>query len=130
MKRPGFTLMETCVAMVVLSALTTICLQYFTAAGDQRRQIYAQLTATQEAVNLLERIEALEWSELATAGATKLEPSAQARQTLPDARVEILVDEPAGTPPSRRVTARVHWRPQLGEPEREVRLVAWRYPKP
>jgi hypothetical protein len=122
--------METCVALLLLSVLTTLCLQFFAAASDQRRQVYAQLAATQEAANLLERIEALEWNELTTASAAKLQLSAQARQTLPDARVEMLIDGPTGTPPARRVTASVRWRPQLGEPEREVRLVVWRYKKP
>jgi prepilin-type N-terminal cleavage/methylation domain-containing protein len=130
MKRSGFTLMETLVALLVLSTLTTVCLQFFVAAGDQRRQVYSQLTATQEAANLLEHVEALEWNELTAAGTAKVQLSAQARRTLPEARLAIRVDEPTGTPPARRVTASVLWRPQLGEPEREVRLVAWRYKKP
>jgi hypothetical protein len=116
--------------LVALTALTTFCLQFFTAATGRRRDIYAQLTATQEAANLLERVEALQWNELTTASATKLQLSAQARQALPEARAEIHVDEPSGTPPARRVSAIVRWRPQSGEPEREVRLVAWRYKKP
>jgi prepilin-type N-terminal cleavage/methylation domain-containing protein len=129
-KRRGFTLWETLVALLVLSALTSLCLQFFAAASDQRRQVFAQLTATQEAANLLERVEALAWSDLTAASAAKLQLSDQARQTLPDPRVEILVDEPSGTPPARRVAASVRWRPQPGEPEREVRLVAWRYKNP
>ena len=130
MKRRGFTLWETFVALLVLAALTTLCLQFFAAASDQRRQVFAQLTATQEAANLLERVEALGWNELTTASAAKLQLSAQARQTLPEGRVEMLVDGPSGTPPAKRVAASVRWRPQPGEPEREVRLVAWRYKQP
>ncbi len=130
MKRRGFTLWETLVALLVLSALTTLCLQFFAAVSDQRRQVFTQLTATQEAANLLERVEALGWNELTTANAAKLQLSAQARQTLPDGSDEMLVDEPAGTPPAKRVAASVRWRPQPGEPEQEVRLVAWRYKKP
>ena len=130
MKRPGFTLMETCVALLLLSVLTTLCLQFFAAASDQRRQVYAQLAATQEAANLLERAEAMNWDELTTTSAAKLQLSAQARQTLPEGRVEMLVDGPSGTPLARRVAACVRWRPQPGEPEREVRLVAWRYKNP
>lgn len=90
----------------------------------------AHLTATQEAANLLERAEALNWDELTTTGAAKLQLSAQARQTLPEGRVEMLVDGPSGRPLARRVAACVRWRPQPGEPEREVRLVAWRYKNP
>jgi type II secretory pathway component PulJ len=130
MKRRGFTLWETCVALLMLTALTTLCLQFFAAAGDQRRQVFTQLTATQEAANLLERVGALDWNDLTTPSAAKLPLSAQARQTLPDPRAELLVDEPSGTPPARRVVVAVRWRHQPGEPEREVRLVAWRYKNP
>ena len=76
-------------ALVVLAALTTLCLQFFAAASDQRRQVFAQLTATQEAANLLERAEALEWNDLTPAKAAKLQLSAPARQTLPEARAEV-----------------------------------------
>jgi prepilin-type N-terminal cleavage/methylation domain-containing protein len=130
MKRRGFTLWETLIALLVLSALTTLCLQFFAAVNDQRRQVFAHLTATQEAANLLERAEALNWDELTTTSAAKLQLSAQARQTLPEGRVAMLVDGPSGTPLARRVAACVRWRPQPGEPEREVRLVAWRYKNP
>ena len=130
MKRNGFTLLEVSVALFVLAALTTLCLQFFAAASDQRRQVFAHLTATQEAANLLERVEALGWNELTAANAAKLQLSTQARQTLPDPRVELLVDGPSGTPPAKRVAASIYWRPLPGEPEREVRLVAWRYRNP
>jgi type II secretory pathway component PulJ len=130
MKRRGFTLWEAFLALLMLTALTTLCLQFFTATCDQRRQVFAHLTATQEAANLLERVEALEWNDLTTPNAAKLQLSAQARKTLPDPRAEMLVGEPSGAPPAKRVTVAVRWRPQPGEPEREVRLVAWRYKNP
>jgi len=122
--------LEASAALFVLAGLTTLCLQFFAAASGQRRQVFAQLTATQEAANLLEQVEALGWNELSSQNAAKLQLSAQARQALPEGRVEMLVDEPSGTPPARRLAVAVHWRPQPGEPEREVRLVAWRYRNP
>jgi prepilin-type N-terminal cleavage/methylation domain-containing protein len=130
MKHRGFTLLETSVALLVLTALTTLCLRFFAAESGQRRQVFAHLAATQEAANVLERVEALNWNELTTASAAKLQLSAQARQTLPAGRVETLVDGPSGTPPAKRVAVAVRWRSQPGEPEREVRLVAWRYKEP
>ena len=117
-------------ALLVLGVLTTLCLQFFAAVSDQRRQVFAQLTATQEAANLLERVEALGWNELTTASAAKLQLSAQARQTLPEGRARCSSTSLTGTPPAKRVAASVRWRPQPGEPEREVRLVAWRYKNP
>ena len=51
------------------------------------------------------------------------------QKVLPEGR-QLLVDAPAGTPPAKRVAVAVHWRPQPGEPELEVRLTAWRYKEP
>ena len=130
MKRNGFNLWEISVALLALAALTTLCLQFFAAACDQRRLVFARLAAAQEAANLLERAQALEWNDLLPQNTAKLQLSAQARQTLPEGRVEVRVDAPAGTPPARRVAVAVHWRPRPGEPEQEVRLTAWRYKQP
>ncbi len=127
MKRRGFTLWEVMVALLVLAALTTLCLQFYAAVSDQRRQVFAQLAATQEAANLLEQVEALRWNELTTASAARLQLSAQAARTLPEGRAEVLIDEPSGNPIARRVAVAVFWRPNAGEPERKVRLVVWRY---
>ena len=76
---------------------------------------------------MLEQVEALRWNELTTASAARLQLSAQARRTLPEGRAEVLIDEPSGNPIARRVAVAVFWRPNAGEPEREVRLVVWRY---
>jgi type II secretory pathway pseudopilin PulG len=130
MKRRGFTLWEALVAMFMLAGLTTLCLQFFAAETDQHQRLFAHLAATQEAANLLERTEALAWNDLTNNAVAKLQLSAQAKQSLPDGRFDVLIDEPSGTPISKRIAVSVHWRPRRGEPEREVRLVAWRYKIP
>lgn len=130
MKRRGFTLWETSVALLVLTALTAICLQFFAAANDQRTQVFARLTATQEAANLLERARALDWNDLTPRSTAKFQLSPQARRVLSEGRVEVLVDQAAGALPAKRVAASVWWRPQPGVPEQEVRLLAWRYKTP
>jgi hypothetical protein len=112
----------------MLAGLTTLCLQLAAVAADQRRQVFAQLAATQEAANLLERAQSLDWNDLASAA--KLQLSTEARETLPESRAEVIVNEPSDQPPGRRLTVAVYWRPQPGEPEHQVRLVAWRYKQP
>jgi len=130
MSRRGFTLWETLVALFMLAAMTAVCLQFYSAQCDQQRDLFRQLTARQEAANLLERMWALEWKDLTPENAAKLQLSAEARQVLPEARVETRVDGPSGTPPARRVAVAVRWRPQRDGPERIVPLVAWRYKEP
>jgi hypothetical protein len=128
--RRGSLLLETSAALLLLAALTTVCLQFLWAVSDQRRQLYTQLTATQEAANLLERTAALSWDELAGDAPAKLVLSAQARQALPEGRCEIHVEGPSGDPPSKRIVVTACWRPQPGGDERKVKLVAWRYKNP
>ncbi len=130
MKRFGFTIWEVLIACLVLTALTTICLQFFAAANDQWRLVFEQVAATQEAANLMERVRAAAWDNLNSQTAATLNLSPQAKKTLPEGRMEVKIDAPSGTPSARRVTVVVHWRPQPGTPEHEVRLTAWRYKNP
>jgi type II secretory pathway pseudopilin PulG len=129
-RRRGFTLLEAAVSILMLSVLTAVSLRFFAAATDQRREVFQELTATQEAANLLEQIEGLEWNDLTTEAAAKFQLSAQAIRNLPDAQARVSIGDTSGVPPARKLTVSVHWRSQVGEPLREVRLVAWRYKRP
>ena len=128
--RKAYVLWETLAALLVLSVLTTLCLQFFAAADDQRRAVFSHLAAVQEAANLLERSEALPWNDLTPQETARLRLSAEARRILPEGRIAVLVNAPSGTPLAKRVAASVYWRPQPNGPEREARLVAWRYKTP
>jgi hypothetical protein len=127
MTRKGSMLVEVSAAMMMLAVLTTVCLEFFSAVSEQRRQLFTQLTATQEAANLLERTEAWGWEELSSEAAAKLQLSDQARKTLPEGRFEMLVEGPSGDPPAKRVLVSVCWRPLPGGPERKVKLATWRH---
>ena len=130
MKRRAFTIWEMMLACMVLATLTTICMAFFGAAKVQRRQIFEQFTANQEAESLMERAQALTWDGMTKQAAAGLHLSPQAQKTLPEGRVEVNIEDVSGAPPARRVAVIVHWRPLSGEPEREARLVAWRYKGP
>jgi hypothetical protein len=120
-------LVEASAAMLMLAVLTTVCLQFMWAVSDQRRQLFAHLTASQEAANLMERLSALKWDELTGDAAGKLQLSAEARKSLPEAHCELLVEGPSGDPPAKRIVVNVYWPSQPGGPEHRVRLTAWRY---
>ena len=79
---------------------------------------------------MLERVQAMTWDDLTPHNAARFQLSVRRGECCPRERVAVAVDPPAGTPPARRVVASVRWRPQPGEPEREVRLVHWRYKEP
>jgi type II secretory pathway pseudopilin PulG len=130
MNRRGFTLLEIFTAMLLLSALTALCLEFFAAGNGQRKEQYAQLVATQGAANVMERLAAVAWDDLPKQSGAKFSPSPQASKLLPEPRVEVQVGDLTGVPPARRVAATVFWRAQPGEPERKARVVAWRYKQP
>jgi type II secretory pathway pseudopilin PulG len=130
MKRRAFTIVEILLAMLLLGTLTALCLQFFAGVTAQRREQSADLAATQEAANIMERLAGFAWDNLPKQSGGQFPLSAQARKVLPDARAEVKVYDVSGPPPARRIAATVFWRPQAGEPERKARVVAWRYKQP
>ncbi len=123
-------MLEIFVAVLALGTLTTLCLEFFAALNGQRKEQYAELAATQEAANLMERLAGVAWDDLPKQKSEKFALSPQARKALPEPRVDLRVSEALGTPPARQIGVTVFWRPQPGEPERKAHLVAWRYKQP
>lgn len=130
MKRAAFTMIEIMVAVLLLGTLTAVCLRFFAGVNGQRREQFAQLAATQEAANVMERLAAAAWDDLPKRSGQRFALSPQARKSLPEGRVEVEVLDVTGPPPARRVIATVLWRPLPGEPERKARVAAWRYKEP
>ena len=129
MKRRGFTILEVTVAIVLLSALTALCLEFFAGVTGQQKEQNAELAATQEAANVMERLAAVAWDDLSKQPGGKFELSPQARKMLPEGRVEVNVSGTRSVPDTlaRRVAVAVYWRPLPGGPERKARVFAWRY---
>ena len=127
MKHRGFTLIEVFMALILLGALTALCLEFFAGVTGQQKEQNAELAATQEAANVMERLAAVAWDDLPKQTGEKLPLSPQARKMLPEPRIEVKVDEATGSPPARRIAVAVCWRPLPGGPERKARVVAWRY---
>ncbi len=127
MKRRGFTLFEVSVAIMSLGALTALSLEFFAGVTGQQKEQNAELAATQEAANVMERLAAVAWDDLSKQPGGKFELSPQAGKMLPEGRVEVKVDEAAGSPSARHVAVAICWRPLPGGPERKASVVAWRY---
>jgi prepilin-type N-terminal cleavage/methylation domain-containing protein len=127
MKRRGFSLFEVSAAIMLLGTLTALCLEFFSGVTSQQKEQNAELAAAQEAANVMERLAAVPWDDLAKQDRRKIELSPQARKMLPEGRVEVKVEEAKGEPSARRVAVTVCWRPLPSGPERKARVVAWRY---
>jgi prepilin-type N-terminal cleavage/methylation domain-containing protein len=130
MKRRAFTIVEILVALLLLGTLTAVCLQFFAGVIAQRREQSAELSAAEEAANIMERLAAVAWDDLPKQSGEQFSLSAQLKKVLPEGRVEVKVNDVTGPPPARRIAATVFWRPQPGEPERKARVVAWRCKQP
>ena len=130
MKRRGFTLFEVFVALMLLGTLTALCLEFFAGVTGQQKDQNAALAATQEAANVMERLAAVPWDDLLEQKNMKFKLSSQAQKMLPEGRVDVGVEDSSESPPARRITVAVYWRPLPGQGERNSRVVAWRYKQP
>ena len=125
--RRGFTLLELFVAGALLGVLLTICLQLWGATAAQQRAVRQRQTALREAANLLERLATRPWTKLTAAELSGWTLSPAAEASLPDARLEIQIAEPAEPVAAKRITVLIHWPDRDGRPPHAVRLVAWRH---
>ncbi|MGA2616453.1 MAG: prepilin-type N-terminal cleavage/methylation domain-containing protein [Thermoguttaceae bacterium] len=122
----GFTLIEVLAACFLLAALVSVSLQFFRAAGLQRRGMFERQTAIEEASNVMERLWARPWEALPPGAVADVRLSPQATRLLPHGRVEARIDPPAGTPPAKRIRLAVCWQPVESQPAQTIELVAWK----
>ncbi len=89
-------MIELLVAASLLATLLTVCVQLSGAASAEQRALRQRQAAMNEAANVLERLAIRPWNELTDKGLGNLPLSAAARQSLPAARLEVRVAQPAG----------------------------------
>lgn len=124
-RRAGFTLLEMFVAAVVFGTVLLTFVPLLHSVRQQQRATEQQLLALRETENLLEILSQRPWAELAATELSKLELADDVKARLPQAALQIEVDEPAEPPPSKRLAVRISWTPRAGCPAQSVRLVAW-----
>jgi len=127
--RRALSVLELLVAMVLLATLLAVSLQLIAALAQQRRALDRRQQALREAANCMERIAARPWDELTPERLTATRLSPEAQQSLPGAALAIDV-VPAADPEGKRIVVSVAWQEGDAQPERSVRLVAWRYASP
>src|SRR5687767_14527959 len=125
--RPGTTVLECLVAMLVLSLAMLGFAQLVAAAAGQRRLTAARSVALQEVANQAERIAAAPWEATAPGELTGWEPSAPMVLAIPDAVCRIHVTEEPGPPAGRRIRFEVVWPDVAGRQQRPVGLTVWKF---
>lgn len=131
--RRGMTVLEVTVALSLLAMGLILTAQVFTASARQELTSEQLLVAQCEANNILEHFEGLRYEEVTAQTAKEMKPSAELQATLPEAKVEVSVDEShdgegaeAG-PAHKRIHVEVSW-PSEDNIPRSVKLTAWKYP--
>jgi prepilin-type N-terminal cleavage/methylation domain-containing protein len=125
--RRGYSMIELLTAAALLATLLTVCVQLSGAASGEQRALRRRQAASNEAANVLERLSIRPWNELTDKNLAELPLSAAARQSVPEARLEVRVAEAAGQAGAKRISVLIRWPDRDGRSEQTVRLRAWRY---
>lgn len=127
MKRRGFSLTETMLALAVAGAATVLMAQLLITVANQRRVQQQRQVALSEIANRLEQAATLSWDELTQERLeqTPLPPIVQG--VLPEAKLTAAVTEDSGEPRSRRILIELSWTNRAGERLPPVGLSAWRF---
>ena len=126
-RRRGVSLMEVAAAGILLAVLLTVCLQFTRATAAQRRGLRARRAAVQEVTNVMERLCARPWEELTPEAAGQVQLSQESQQAFPDGQLQVDVARTDEEPDAKRITVVLRWPAGPEQPDRSVRLVAWKY---
>jgi hypothetical protein len=126
-KRRGFLLLELGAAGVMLMVLFVVSMQMFRATAAQRRALQHRRAALQAADNVMERLCARPWDELTPEHVGKAPLDDEVRAAVPRGRLAIDVEQADENAGEKRIAVEVRWAVEPGEPDRSVRLVAWKY---
>jgi Tfp pilus assembly protein PilV len=124
----GATLLESMVALSVLTMAFTLGAQMLGWSATQRRLTDERHMAMQEAANCLERVRLLKWSELTEQRLAEIELSAEAHRLLRSPRLDIRAAAARGELEERRIEVRITWHTRREQTPLRVQLVTWRYP--
>jgi len=122
--RAGMTIVESMVALVILSAAMIALVQFVGVATRQRRTTFQRLAAQMEVANEAERIAALDWDSAAANKLTTWTPSDSLTAAIVKPDCLIAVSDESGPPQGRRIRLSVSWANAAGQP---VELTIWKF---
>jgi hypothetical protein len=114
-------------ALLVLAGTFCVIAQLLVIASHQQREHGRRRVAVLETANLMERAVSLSWDAVSKETVEAMQLPPEAREQLPEARVQADVVDEEGTPVRKRVRIRVDWVNAAGQREQPVQLVAWKY---
>lgn len=127
MKRNGISFLELVAAGAVLVVMLATSLQLLGVIASNRRAICRRQTAVLAAANLMERVSARPLDRLDTESLSRMRLSEDVARELPEAELEMAVDETSDEPKGKRISISLRWKDNKGQFVAPVKLVAWRY---
>ena len=127
MKRRGFSITESLLALAVAGAATVLMAQLLTALGNQRRACEQRRVALSEVANRLEQAALVPWDELTQQRLEQTPLPPATSECLPSAMLTASVTEESGAPAGRRIVIELSWVNRAGERLPGVSLAAWRF---
>jgi type II secretory pathway pseudopilin PulG len=126
-KRRGMTLLETGVALLVMTAAIMAVVELVSAVTRERRLRRQRQVALLELANEAERIALLDWEEITSERLSAWNPSEMLQAVIPTPRCQVRVSDEADQPRARRVDLSVGWQNAAGEAVRPATLTIWKY---
>jgi Tfp pilus assembly protein PilV len=123
-RRPGFTILETCIALALLILAGTLVAELAVFSLRERARADIRLAAIEWAANVLEAAQALPAAELTPAWAAERQLPADLRDRLGGGTATVEVGSEKGIVGVKRVTVTVRWTASADRVEAPVVLTA------
>ncbi|HVX11348.1 MAG TPA: hypothetical protein VHC22_09225 [Pirellulales bacterium] len=108
--RAGFTMIECCAAVAILTATLTLVVALLTSLARQRQAVREHAQAVLAADNLMERVTSEPYDNISTERGDELGRAADLENLLPGGTAKVDVAPEAGSPSGKRVVVAVTWR--------------------
>ncbi len=125
--RQGVTIIEMTISLILMLAVLGVVTQAVVGVSRQRRVVVQRMLATQEVANITERANALSWDRLTPENVAAWSVAKELARRLPNAVLQIDVDELNDPLVAKRVTVQLVWTNHAGRQVAPVRLVSWVY---
>jgi type II secretory pathway pseudopilin PulG len=122
-RRPGFTVLETVIALGMLASVIVLVAQLATWSLAERSRSDERLAALEQAANVLEAARARPWADLTPEWAAAQRLPDELATRLDDARYTVCVEPEADRPRVKRVTVELGWTHRDRAQARTVKLV-------
>ncbi|MEX2176067.1 MAG: hypothetical protein WD872_17025 [Pirellulaceae bacterium] len=127
-RRRAGTLLEVTIALMILLVAVGGLATLLTTAAAHRRVGEQRRLAQQEVANRAERIALLSWDELTPESLAAQSLSDEVAAAVPNARLQLVMDEEAEAPRSKRVRIELHSKDSAGLSTQPAGLTVWKHP--